>query len=186
MSKEYWIGVVAGLIGFSVVFFLFYFLFRMINKNNHPEIKGKKRYDERQLVAQGVAYKWAFWTVAGYEAIYGILNTYMSKVDAFAFFNQPLNGLLGIFLGVTVYGIVCVVKDAYMSMYENPKTVTVTLGIVALANLLPSISVMKKGLIVNGVWNLNLINLYAAVALLVVLAAFWIKLAMNKIDEEEE
>lgn len=187
MTVEYLTGVIVGVVTVIVIFAVCRALFRKVK--SHPEIKGSARYDERQLIAQGVAYKWAFWTMVIYDGMFATLGAYMAKLDNVTFFKSPINGLLGIFLAVSVYGVICVVKDAYMSIYDNVKSTSAALLLIGTVNLIPGLcGVFGEGLVVDGEWNLNVLNLYAAVAMYVVQIAFLVKVAWNKkneVDDEE-
>lgn len=184
MSIEYILGVIVGVVVSVGVIYLF---LRILTKKNHPEIKGSKRYDERQLIAQGYAYKCAFWTIVFYETIFGCLQVYTNKIDGFSFFKSPINSFLGILLGVLVYGVVCVMKDAYMSVYDNAKTTSISLLLISGCNIIPAaMKFAKNDLVVDGVWDVNVLNLYAGIAVAVIMVVFWIKLAINKKNEASD
>ena len=77
----------------------------------------KKKFDERQIAARGVAYKWGFFSLMIYEAVYAMLLALGIR-----FADETTGPILGIFLGVTVFGAVAAAKDAYTAMDETPRS----------------------------------------------------------------
>ena len=79
--------------------------------------KTKNKFDERQVAARGVAYKWGFFSLMIYEALYTML-----LVLGIRFADEPTGPILGIFVGVAVFGAVAAAKDAYTALDENPRS----------------------------------------------------------------
>ena len=77
----------------------------------------KNKFDERQIAARGVAYKWGFFSLMIYEAVYAMLLALGIR-----FADETTGPILGIFLGVTVFGAVAAAKDAYTAMDETPRS----------------------------------------------------------------
>lgn len=177
-SQAYLFGVVVGILfGILLVGGVWALLKKVIMKDSHPEIKGSKRYDERQLLAQGFAYKCGFWCIVVYEAIF----TFGRFVPDFKFFQHNINGLLGMLIGVLVYGIICVVKDAYISIYDKPAQTFGTLGIILVANVLPVITMFTDHrVMVQEQLNTNMLNLYCSVMVVIMMIAVAIKMVLNK------
>ena len=76
----------------------------------------KAEYDERQLAARGIAYRWAYMTLifsllanTGVEAIWG------------PWAKPGVAVWMMIFLSVGVFVVVCVRRDAYFAMAQDPK-----------------------------------------------------------------
>lgn len=112
MSIEYIIGLIAGiLVGLAVVA-----LIRVIAQRKGKVRFGKCEFDERQQFARGKAFQAGFFTILIYEAVYAAVDVAGVKWCA------NITGImLGLLLGITVFAIVAITKDAYMSMNERPK-----------------------------------------------------------------
>ena len=89
-------------------------LFLLIQKLNG---KTKNKFDERQIAARGVAYKWGFFSLMIYEGLYAMLLALGIR-----FADETTGPILGIFLGVTVFGAVAAAKDAYTALDETPRS----------------------------------------------------------------
>lgn len=97
---------VAGLCGLVVAL-----LARQIKKGGaSPE------YDERQTLGRLQAYRSAFWTVVAYLVLNGIYE----MVEA-PWADGMMMGFIGICLGVMVFAVSCVWKDAYFALNKKPK-----------------------------------------------------------------
>ena len=77
----------------------------------------KNKFDERQVAARGVAFKWGFFTMMIYEAAYSLL-----LAAGIRFADEFTGPILGIFAGVAVFGSVAAAKDAYTALDENPRS----------------------------------------------------------------
>lgn len=76
----------------------------------------KAEYDERQLAARGIAYRWAYMTLifslladTGVEAIWG------------PWAKPGVSAWMLIFLSIGVFIVACVRKDAYFAVAQDPK-----------------------------------------------------------------
>lgn len=139
-------------------------LFKSGNKSNN--------YDERQLLAQGKAYKIAFWTVFMFQVI---------SIFAELFFDNDIynkytnNGILGLFLGLTAYGVVCVIEDAFIGITDKPKTVLATSVLIIIINAIQVINaIIENELFNENGWDV-LTNLYACIAMIIMFFAVLIK-----------
>lgn len=98
-------GIIFGILFAAVVF--------LVVKLRHPE--GHK-YDERQVVGRGKAFKAGFFTmlIAG-----GICSTwdFVSPLPGGSF----LWNICALLLGVTVFAVTAIHYDAYVAMNDNPK-----------------------------------------------------------------
>lgn len=92
-----------------------------------------KDYDERQILARGNAYKVGFFTLTAYIVLMGLLAEMMDFILSFSML------WIGVCIAVGVFVIICVVKDAYMSLRENAKGIMILFGGVGILNLLASL-----------------------------------------------
>lgn len=148
-SFDAMIKFVAGILaGLATVF-----LIRFLTKK-----RGPCKYDERQMLARGEAYRAAFWTLVAYMGINGIL--FMGT--GFVWADMLTGSFLGIFLALTVYAVVCIAKDAYLPLKEKPKTYFAILGAVVFVSLF-MILVDEAPIVTDGMLNIR--SMYAAVAI---------------------
>ena len=77
----------------------------------------RNKFDERQIAARGVAYKWGFFSLMIYEGLYALLLALGIR-----FADETTGPILGIFLGVTVFGSIASAKDAYTALDESPRS----------------------------------------------------------------
>lgn len=167
-------GVVVGLIISAI-------LLTMAKKNK----KEKFTYDERQKIARGEAYKYAFYVLVIYNAVCGLLDMALEVRWA----EEITVMLIGICLAVIVHVIYSIWHDCWFSMNEEPKRVLVIFGVVAVINVIVAVIQGLNGeLIVNGMLSGYCANLVVAVMFFVILIALAIKACMKKkeFDAEDE
>lgn len=128
-------------------------------------------YDERQKLAQGKAYKCAFYTLLGYLFIGGLFDmlTGVRWCDLYTFI------FIGVFCALTVFIVICIRMDAYVSFRENPKrTVWILLAIGAVNLICGVINILTPGaLISNGMLTYRVVNLLLGLLLFASALAVW-------------
>lgn len=154
--------------------------------------KNEEFYDERQILARGNAFKVGFFTMAVYIGFVGILSEFMNVVLSF--------GLLwiGVCLSIGVLIIVCIVKNAYVSLQGNAKSVMMMFGIFGFLNLIIGLPDSTKDL-VETVWmvedgetfecvrlSTEIVNLSVGILFIIVMAVLAGKLWYDKRHEEED
>lgn len=153
----YIIGLLAGLlVGVGVVALLF--KLRVVDTT----------FDERQERARGQAYKYGFWTLLACLMLYGISDEALGRW---------CDVLPGVMLcgaaAITVFAAVCIVKDAYLSLKEKPRTVMILFAVVALMNLGVGVPRLLDGSVVeDGVLTSGAVNLICGAMVLVILAVY--------------
>ncbi len=176
-SMAYFIGVLVGMLcGVALVAVLFWFL----KKKFHVDVR---EYDERQILARGIAYKYAFYTLA----VLILLEKLVEQVGVVLF--DSLEGAAAmIMVGLLVFIVVCVRRDAYMTLHETPKMVLVLLTVagglnlaIAAAGLLHGEHIVTDGRLGSGSLNL-LVGLFVAVILVVFLINQW---SVRRAEREE-
>ena len=100
------------LLPFVVAFFILLVLVCVLKRKKNDF---SKQYDERQLLIQGKAYKYAFFTLVSYHLIIGML-TMILKID---FATTYVYMLIGLCVGVIVYVTYSLFHDAYIGMDES-------------------------------------------------------------------
>jgi 4-amino-4-deoxy-L-arabinose transferase-like glycosyltransferase len=135
-----------------------------------------KEFDERQELARGKAFQYAFFTLLGCVLVLGCVD----QLDAMA------RGMLSICIAITVFAITAIRKDAYLSLYENPRTVMILFAVLAAFNLLLGIrSALDGKLVENGVLTFRVTNLLLAVMLVVIMVAYGLR-CLSRREEEDE
>lgn len=144
----------------------------------------KGSYDERQLIARGQAYRAGFFTLLIYFTIASLLAETLELTVFLSF-----GGIwLGNCIALLVFAITCIIKDAYMSLYENPKGIIILFLIAAVINIAVGIGNILHGdkLIENGTILYNSVNLMIGVLFLIIVGVFCGKLIYDRRQENEE
>ena len=184
-TPAYFLGMACGLMaGLGFVALMMWIIrkaggkFGCKNKENS--------FDERQLLARGQAYKYAFFTLLCYMSIVGLLKELadVSLLMSFA-------GMwIGVCLSIAVFAVVCILKDAYMNLYENAKGVIMMFSAVGLMNLLVGIRIFTgdRPLVENGILSMDTINVITGILFLIILVVFVGRVIYNnrQLEEDEE
>lgn len=184
-SVYYYLGMVFG---FIFAFLLLAFLRWLVRKmgGSVDRCGRKDSYDERQQLARGKAYKYAFFTLIFYVTIVSLISEF-SRISWFMSF---CGIWIGVCLSIMVFAVICILEDAYMSLYENAKGVIMIFSIVAIMNLVVVVRIImeRRPILENGAISLDYMNLVVGVMICVILAVFCGKVIYNKkhLDEEEE
>ncbi len=123
----------------------------------------KGEYDERQKLAQGKAYKCAFYTLLSYLTAAGIFDfvTGIRWCDLFTL------AFIGLIRSTIVFLVICIKNNAYVSFRENPKRTIWVLLALGIMNLL--IGIVFAGtpgrVITDGMLNYNIVNLLVGICL---------------------
>ncbi len=135
------------------------------------------KYDERQELARGKAFKAAYFVLLGYLLVYGLfsLATGIEWCDTFT------GVIIGACISAAVFAIVCIFNDAYISFRQNPKFITLLFGLLGLFNLLIGIfRGINEGFVKDGMLNNQITNIVVGSMLLILLVIYLIKLALDK------
>lgn len=184
-SPAYFLGMACGVIAGLAFVALMMWLIRKAGGRFGCKNK-ENSFDERQLLARGQAYKYAFFTLLCYISLVGLLKELadVSLLMSFA-------GMwIGVCLSIAVFAIICILKDAYMNLYENAKGVIMMFSAVGLMNVLVGIRIFTgdKKLVVNGTLSMDSINAITGVLFLVILIVFAGRVIYNnrQLEEDEE
>ena len=165
-------GVVVGIVIVAV-------MFRFVKKDK----KEKFTYDERQKAARGEGYKYAFFTLVIYNAVYGIVDMSLEKPWA----ESMTAVMIGVCLAVLVHVVYCIWHECYFSMNEEPKRVLIFLGAISVINVIIAVMQGRNGeLIENGTLTNSCANLIVAIMFGVVLIALAVKWRAKKAELDEE
>lgn len=165
-------GVVVGIVIAAV-------MLRFTKKNK----KEKFTYDERQKVARGEGYKYAFYVLVIYNVAYACLD--MALYHPWA---EPMTGIMiGICLSVLVHVVYCIWHECYFSMNEEPVRVLSLFGGISVINVIIAVNQGMHGkLIENGMLTNYCANLIVAIMFGVIMIALVVKRAFRKNEIEED
>ncbi len=169
--------MVGFMVGFIIVLIAVLLLKKIFTKNGLYE---KCEPDERQILARGTAYKIAFYAILVWNAFGYILHS--MKVLKGEWMGDVC--FLGLLMGVMVYAIVCIIKDAYLGTAKNPGKVLLGLVIIGVLNFGLGISDYLHSLPLKGDIHSYRYNLICGIMLLMVAAVQGIKMWYNRCHEE--
>lgn len=135
----------------------------------------RSRYDERQKIAIGKAYRDGFWALLAAGAVAFVLyelGVFENHVDVMM--------VTAGFIGLEVYVVGCIMRDAYIGLNDNAKRWTIILAAAAVLN-----GIIVAVNIVNHTGQTVWINLIAGIFVMIALAAYFIRILMVKRSENE-
>ena len=138
-------------------------------------------FDERQERARGQAYKYGFWTLLTCLLLYGFSDMVLGR------WCDVITGvMLCAAAALIVFGSVCIVKDAYLSLKEQPRAVLTMLTIVAALNLAIGVMNWKGGRVVkDGVLTYGAVNGICGFMVLVILVVYLVNYLLAKREAGE-
>lgn len=176
-SSAYIWGFVFGIVSAGLLIALIAIVVRKLTG-------GKKcRYDERQKLAQGRAYKAAYMVLLVYLMGAGIFSmaTGIRWCDEFTF------GMIGVLLSISVYACLCIWNDAYVNVNQSPKGMILMLGGIGVMNLGISIMNLSHGSwIEDGILTFRCVNPLCAAVLLLIALVFGIKCLIDRKKRQDE
>lgn len=139
-------------------------------------------FDERQERARGQAFARGFVTLVVCVAVYGISDAILGH-----WINVLAGCMLCVCVAVTVFAIVCIRKDAYLSLKERPRQIMALFAVLAAVNLaIGAIYVYNGTLVENGMLTFRACNPIAGVMMALVLAVYAVKYLRDRKETEEE
>ncbi len=135
----------------------------------------RSKYDERQKIAIGKAYRDGFWSMLAAGAVAFTLY----ELGVFETHTDVMMVITGA-IGLEVYIVGCIMRDAYIGLNDNAKRWTIVLAAAAVLNgLVVAVN------IVNHTGETVWINLVAGIFVMIALAAYFIRILMVKKEENE-
>ncbi|MDO5111081.1 MAG: hypothetical protein Q4E65_02130 [Clostridia bacterium] len=176
-SKAYIWGMVVGM---AVCILLFGVIAYIVRKRTGVN---KREYDERQKLAQGTAYKYAFFTAIGYACAVGVFD----QMTGIRWCDTMTCAFLGICVSTLVFATICIWQDAYMSFREPPRNTYLIMGLIMLANLGSASMYLhaSDSMVENGMLTYRCVNLVIAVMLAVIIAMMALKRALDRRKERD-
>lgn len=142
--------------------------------------KVEKKYDERQILARGKAYKASFLITIAIIIIDGYMMERGNMVLA-----SMAGQILLMLIGVAIFATICIANDAYMTIKEQPKAFNISGIIILVMNLVFSYDLLagKANWLEDGRLSTDTTNFMCAITFLIILAVYNVKRLMDR-DEE--
>ena len=175
---EYNIGLLAGMlvgaaVGLAVVAMCFKYV-KIRKKESNFE------YDERQELARGTGFKYAYVTSIVYNGVLCLFTATGITLPV----EQSVLIMGGVLLSVLVYAIYCIWHDAYVSLNENANRLMIVFVILGGFNTMIGVMHLIHGtMFENGVFTFHGINLLCGIFLLLVAVVLF---AHTKLQTREE
>ncbi len=178
MNLAYSLGFIAGIATVAVVASII----AIIYKKKYG--RKKNDYDERQEALRGKAYKAAFFTLI----IYMVANGVISKGLGIIWAEAMTEALIGVFLSVTVFVVICIKDDAYLSMSDKPATYLALFSIIGFVNIGIStfFFVRNESFLTDGILNEKAVNLSAGIVFIILAIAIAAKMLHDRQIEKRD
>lgn len=166
--RAHLVGLLAGIVA-SVLFIAMLLQKRVIDMT----------FDERQERARGVAFQYGFYTMVIAVVFYGALDLMVGK-----WCDTLVGCILCVCVGMTVFAVTCIRKDAYLSLKEKPKQIMTMLAGLALLNLLFGVMAYDN-LVQNGILTFWATNPVVGMMALIILVAYILQYRSDRQEERE-
>ena len=144
---------------------------------------GKKcEFDERQELIRGKGFKFGFFSMIICSMLVSCYSTIMEK----SVFDVFTASVLSIIVGVGVFAVYCIWKDAYFSFKENRKKMLILFAFLGLANILAVISQVLAGeisLVENGEIQPFVFNIMCGVLYAAIFGTFFVKEIAERMEK---
>lgn len=164
-------GLMAGLLA-GAAFIMFLFKKKILDMH----------FDERQERARGKAFQYGFFTLLIAAYAYGVSDVLLGR------WCDVLTGVtLCIALALCVFAVTCILKDAYLSLREKPRTVMTMFALLSTINLgFGGMYALSGDLVEDGVLTFRAVNPIIGAAILVILIVYIVNYLLRPRDEEAE
>lgn len=172
---SYHMGVLFGiLVGVVAAAGLLAFLFKKKVLDMH--------FDERQELARGKAFQYGFFTLMIAVYVYGTSDVIFGR------WCDVLTGVtICIAAGICVFAITCILKDAYLSLREKPRTIMTMFALMTLVNLgFGAMYAYSGDLVEDGVLTFRAVNPIIGFATLVILIVYIVNHLLRSREGEAE
>ena len=141
----------------------------------------KQNYDERQELARGHGFKYGFYTIL----ILSFVEFTLEMADVYLPMSAGLSSLLCVLLGVGVYMVYCIWKDAYFALNQKAGALMAVFFVIGTVNLIMGVDAFVHGTAIeNNQLTIRSINLFGGILMLVICVTLLLKKYFK--DREEE
>ena len=164
-------GLMVGLLA-GIAFIMFLFKKKVLDMH----------FDERQERARGKAFQYGFFTLLIAAYAYGVSDVLLGR------WCDVLTGVtLCIALALCVFAVTCILKDAYLSLREKPRTVMTMFALISAMNLgFGVMYALSGGLVEDGVLTFRAVNPVIGFVTLVILIVYIVNHLLRSREEEAE
>lgn len=175
------IAKIAGIVTGIVVAVLLVVLMGVLFRKQGGVGFGRAKYDERQQLARGKAFQAGFITVLIYELLYAVGDLLGLR------WTVHFTGvMIGIFLGIAVFGVVAICKDAYLSLNDTSGGMVLWAIIILSNGVCVADQIAHRELVQNGLLTANWLNALCGGLFVVILVAQLLHSARARREEMEE
>lgn len=137
--------------------------------------------DERQLIARGKSYKYAFFVLLGYLTLCMLTQSGIIKAFASAY----VLFVIGICIGFFAFASSSILQDAYVTPKTDPKNMAVSLGSISAVNIVVGLFLSDVVVLKNGTLEYISMNLLLGITFLLLFLLFVFKQFILLHSEEE-
>lgn len=138
-------------------------------------------FDERQERARGVAFQYGFFALAGSMLTLGCVDIAIHWCD------MMVGMSLCACVGVTVFAVTAIWKDAYLGLYEKPWKVLTVFAVLSALNLgVGTARLLDGSFMENGIVTFRAANVVAGITILVVMVVYGLRCLARRGTEDEE
>ena len=139
-------------------------------------------FDERQERARGKAFQYGFFTLLISAYVYGVSDMMFGK------WCDVLTGVtFCVAASLCVFAVTCILKDAYLSLREKPRTIMTMFALFSAINLgFGAMYHVSPGLVENGVLTFRAVNPIIGFTTLVILVVYVVNRLLRSREEEAE
>ncbi|MCF0116517.1 MAG: hypothetical protein HUJ61_00525 [Bacilli bacterium] len=167
---------------FTILYLTVCFIHIYVSAKRFPSKEKKQLFDERQLAAQGTAYKAAFWTMLLYYLLYATISGAMGIVWC----DEYLGMFLGVIIGITVLAIICIFGDAYFRPDQSKTSVIIIMNVICICQGSIGFMNLSYGTVIeNGVITGDALQLFILMMCIVLDIAFVIKHYLEQSENQE-
>ena len=172
---HYHLGIFVGIsVGLLAGLFVVALLFKKKVLDMH--------FDERQELARGKAFQYGFFSLLITSYVYAISDMILGR-----WCDVPAGITLCLAVSLCVFAITCILKDAYLSLREKPRTVMTMFALMSLINLGFGVMQGVSGdLVEDGVLTFRAMNPIIGTATLVILVVYIVNHLLRSREEEAE
>jgi len=177
-SLAYRMGYLVGmLVGVAVGLILVALCFKYVRIRKGSNFE----YDERQQLARGNGFKYAYVTGIVYNGVLCLFTATGIPVPV----AQSVLIMIGILLTVLVYVIYCIQHDAYVSLNENANRLMIVFTVIGVINTFIGVMHLIHGtMFKDGVFTFHGMNLLCGIFMLVVTVVLFAHTKLQSSEEE--
>ncbi|MCM1307714.1 MAG: hypothetical protein NC223_03865 [Butyrivibrio sp.] len=142
-----------------------------------------EKYDERQEINRGKAYKTAFFTICIWEAVY----LFSKLCDIRLPVEDDLMTLAGILAGICAYAAYCILTDAYFPINRSSSAIIAVWLVIAAMNIFIGIqNIIDGSIITDGRLNFRAAGILCSIVLFVLAVMCIVRKSLFKRREAED